>query len=1198
MQIRRSGLWSLTWLVASAVVWSACGGSTLGIDSVESSGGEKTTEAPATNPTGPTVVVDVQDMSAVSQNLSKVFNKASHDAVLHIVVNAYNVDNGELLNTTPGVRDPVSGKAKIILDQYNILTVAGIIRFEAVLPSGAIFISLDAISASRIGGGDQTVEIDSPNSINATSTLAFGQMLEAGGKNCTDSVELRTLPPECRNFEETLAIVQDRLNNKCSTTGAALKKMRTLMLGCALVGTASGCENPAAFVHEVIAGADGSLKGKAEQFSALAGEKISRDDLASFTSLSRSASKADSELCPSGDNGDDETETDIAVDLENSIPGADAVDVAVNSPVVVAFTEAVDPLTLDGIQLLLEGNKILAVRSLKNEKTIQLTPIEPLQVEKTYTVSVSSDLQSASGEAVKAIFWHFKTVLNPFELTSLSPSCDSSNNPTNSQIVVSFSHPLAVSSFTSANFSVVGCDASGHLGPAILSEDGKSVTRTPASPYLDPLTTCHLTLSRNIQDVNGRLLGNNASCAIGLGRGVDVTNPVFGGITGAVANDHNSVTLSWELATDDLTAQTDIVYDAYYLTNLYYENFFENNNNSIIATTSAPGANSIVVNNLVPGTRYYFAVRARDQTGNHDNNIIKLSATTDPLAGPPTHFSATVGENNQINLSWDPVDGANYYKIYYGGNAPLWPLDVWNAMSVDAGDATSTSFARNSDLSYSFQIVAGYNGVELTVRSPVLPSPDPSGILDSKFGSGGYYKIYQAWADGEFRGFTGLSGAIDGSGRIIVGGSIKDPNADWYDDRDTLVTRIRSTGVWDGVNGAGHIDTDFNGMMFNLGIPGMSQVEDDAVNGVAIDASGKIWSAGTYWKGDALPVWGSRAFLCKINSDGSPDGSLGGDRRIWRDGGWQNFCKTLDFPATDSEGYAITQTYANAIQIHPASGKIYVAGAIWNQYTTQEFLTIWRFNADGSNDASFGNSGLVSWTPGGAASLRGGVANAMAIDSSGRLVITGNIFDNSTAHNIGGLNVAGLWRFSADGVLDNSFGSGGVVSRAEGADHFVYGRGVAVDGNGKIVVVGSAMDDSWNYDAFIWRFNADGSIDNSFSDDGVVTYGSGGLDEATSVVLGPTGKIYVTGTVRRTGEHAANGDDMFLMKFKNDGSAERTFGTNGIILFDCDPSFSQGVHGVSDKGNALLYDYNTNKIVVIGQSDQSYQSLALWRYWP
>src|SRR5210317_2002656 len=82
-------------------------------------------------------------------------------------------------------------------------------------------------------------------------------------------------------------------------------------------------------------------------------------------------------------------------------------------------------------------------------------------------------------------------------------------------------------------------------------------------------------------------------------------------------------------------------------------------------------------------------------------------------------------------------------------------------------------------------------------------------------------------------------------------------------------------------------------------------------------------------------------------------------------------------------------------------------------------------------------------------------------------------------------------------ALDTSFsGDGKVTTSFSGGDD--VGSGIAVQANGKIVVVGTSNSGSGNSGFAVARFNDDGSLDNTFDVDGRVTTSFSGGDDVGS----------------------------------------------------------------------------------------------------
>jgi uncharacterized delta-60 repeat protein len=136
--------------------------------------------------------------------------------------------------------------------------------------------------------------------------------------------------------------------------------------------------------------------------------------------------------------------------------------------------------------------------------------------------------------------------------------------------------------------------------------------------------------------------------------------------------------------------------------------------------------------------------------------------------------------------------------------------------------------------------------------------------------------------------------------------------------------------------------------------------------------------------------------------------------------------------------------------------------------------------------------------------------------------------------------------FSGDGRQLTSFSNGE-------ADDVAYDA--VVDGNGRIVVVGESDQSAQNrgLDFAIARYNPDGTYDDSFSGDGrrLVSFGENGDDRARGVAIDPNGRIVVVGHVRKPGGAVFFG----IARLKGNGVLDDSFDENGLRLTAFDKSF-------------------------------------------
>jgi uncharacterized delta-60 repeat protein/uncharacterized repeat protein (TIGR01451 family) len=235
--------------------------------------------------------------------------------------------------------------------------------------------------------------------------------------------------------------------------------------------------------------------------------------------------------------------------------------------------------------------------------------------------------------------------------------------------------------------------------------------------------------------------------------------------------------------------------------------------------------------------------------------------------------------------------------------------------------------------------------------------------------------------------------------------------------------------------------------------------------------------------------------LARYNSDGSPDTSF------------------------DADGQTTTGFGGSAYDVGlQTDGKIVVVGMANGDFAVA------RYNSDGSPDTGFGASGGVTFTDlGGDYDL----AAAVVVLSDDRILVAGH------AGSMGAGDMA-LVRYDSNGLLDTTFGSGGILTL-----DFSGGNDWALDlvlqDDDKILLGGYAT--AATTDFALARYNSDGSLDTGFGTDGkVVTDFNTSSDNAAPVVLQTDGKIVVAG---------ASEGDFALARYNSDGSLDDTFVTDG-----------------------------------------------------
>lgn len=145
-------------------------------------------------------------------------------------------------------------------------------------------------------------------------------------------------------------------------------------------------------------------------------------------------------------------------------------------------------------------------------------------------------------------------------------------------------------------------------------------------------------------------------------------------------------------------------------------------------------------------------------------------------------------------------------------------------------------------------------------------------------------------------------------------------------------------------------------------------------------------------------------------------------------------------------------------------------------------------------------------------------------------------------------------RYNADGSLDQSFGTAGCITTDFGGRKD-RARAVGIQADGKIVVGGSAND---GVDFALARYKPDGTLDDKFGASGkvLVDFGSNNLDMINDLVIHPDGRILAVGQSTPTPSRYPTSPQTFfaLARFDVDGDLDATFGTNGTQQTDFGPS--------------------------------------------
>lgn len=212
-----------------------------------------------------------------------------------------------------------------------------------------------------------------------------------------------------------------------------------------------------------------------------------------------------------------------------------------------------------------------------------------------------------------------------------------------------------------------------------------------------------------------------------------------------------------------------------------------------------------------------------------------------------------------------------------------------------------------------------------------------------------------------------------------------------------------------------------------------------------------------------------------------------------------------------------------------------------------------------------------------------------AVQADGKIVVVGTApVEGSTTSNYV------VVRYNADGSLDTGFGNGGRFTANVGSSSAAVR--VAVQPDGKLVVLGGASTRATSSDRVLLRLLAGGTLDSSFGTGGVVPADRLPLVSAVPAVQ-PDGRILVAGSV--PSPISAGSYDFALFRFLADGAPDPSFGASGRVVTYAGPT--QLAQGQTYQGYAQsLAVQGDGKIIVGGERNTVdpgyYPTATLLRY--
>jgi uncharacterized delta-60 repeat protein len=199
-------------------------------------------------------------------------------------------------------------------------------------------------------------------------------------------------------------------------------------------------------------------------------------------------------------------------------------------------------------------------------------------------------------------------------------------------------------------------------------------------------------------------------------------------------------------------------------------------------------------------------------------------------------------------------------------------------------------------------------------------------------------------------------------------------------------------------------------------------------------------------------------------------------------------------------------------------------------------ITVVRLREDGAIDASFGTNGVFNFVN----PLGSDFAYDIELLSDGKFLITG-----ATSLSVTNTQFA-LMRLTEDGVLDDTFGTGGVFTfDLDGGED--YSRQVIVASDGYIMAGSSMVPNMMNNRIGLVKCDLNGTLDSQFGNEGsmIHTFSNDGDVTPMAAAMTETGLIILSGY---SNDPSTFSDHFMLAQFSANGQPNTTFDTDGIWI--------------------------------------------------
>lgn len=409
---------------------------------------------------------------------------------------------------------------------------------------------------------------------------------------------------------------------------------------------------------------------------------------------------------------------------------------------------------------------------------------------------------------------------------------------------------------------------------------------------------------------------------------------------------------------------------------------------------------------------------------------------------------------------------------------------------------------------------------DLTERNnSVLIRYNQNGSIDSNFGNNGKYYFNNNTYFENRSYFKVLN-----NDKIIV------IYTNGTSNEEIFLTRLNSNGT---------LDTSFG----QSGIINVSSLQfdfDSAPLCLFVQPDNKILVGGVAFVGNYYD-----AGVVRFNENGQVDTSFGNNGLVTID--------TNNIPNTN------VLEFFSSIVIQ-SDGKIVLGGGRTGLNQTipdiYDFLSV-RLNQDGSLDQDFGNNGVVVTSdPSSTESIQ-----RIVLNQEEEIIVMGTLYDLGDDNNY---KIA-VAKYNSSGVFVPSFGTNGIFqleTNITNSNQFGYDLDILADG--KLLISGFSRDSSVDIKMLIAKLNQNGSLDTTFSNNGIYLENLDSFSAAiTDTVILPDDSILIAGGFFNSNDE----NDCFLARLISENLVTINFDKKRFEIY---PNPTTNLLNITDSNNTTI----------------------------